>query len=99
MKIFVWFGDEEQVKLMKHIGYKPVALETADILPGLQTGMIDVVPLPPIYALSYQFYAPLPHMLNLNWSPFVGATSDMERSMNEWMLDIHPYSVEFEVKK
>jgi hypothetical protein len=29
---------------------------------------------------------------------FVGATSDMERSMNEWMLDIHPYSVEFEVK-
>jgi hypothetical protein len=30
---------------------------------------------------------------------FVGATSDMERSMNEWMLDIHPYSVEFEVKK
>jgi Cytochrome c554 and c-prime len=29
---------------------------------------------------------------------FVGATSDMERSMNEWMLDIHPYTVEFEVK-
>lgn len=29
---------------------------------------------------------------------FVGATTDMERSMNEWMLDIHPYSVEFEVK-
>ncbi len=29
---------------------------------------------------------------------FVGATLDMERSMNEWMLDIHPYSVEFEVK-
>ncbi len=30
---------------------------------------------------------------------FVGATRDMERSMNEWMLDIHPYSVDFEVKK
>lgn len=29
---------------------------------------------------------------------FVGATLDMERSMNEWMLDLHPYSVEFEVK-
>lgn len=29
---------------------------------------------------------------------FVGATSDMERAMNEWMLDIHPYTVEFEVK-
>ncbi|MEX2615014.1 MAG: multiheme c-type cytochrome [Alphaproteobacteria bacterium] len=29
---------------------------------------------------------------------FVGATSEMEQSMNEWMLDIHPYTVEFEVK-
>jgi len=29
---------------------------------------------------------------------FVGATSEMEESMNEWMLDIHPNAVEFEVK-
>ncbi|MBT3790475.1 MAG: cytochrome C [Alphaproteobacteria bacterium] len=29
---------------------------------------------------------------------FIGATQDMIRSMNEWMLDIHPYTVEFEVK-
>lgn len=28
---------------------------------------------------------------------FVGATDDMERAMNEWMLDIHPYTVEFTV--
>ena len=30
---------------------------------------------------------------------FVGATTDMERSMNEWMLNIHASSAEFEVKK
>ena len=29
---------------------------------------------------------------------FVGATLDMERAMNEWMLDIHPYTVEFQVQ-
>jgi hypothetical protein len=29
---------------------------------------------------------------------FVGATSEMERAMNEWMLDYHAYQVEFEVK-
>ena len=29
---------------------------------------------------------------------FVGATGDMEQAMNEWMLDMHPYTVEFEVK-
>lgn len=29
---------------------------------------------------------------------FVGATTEMERSINDWMIDIHPYAVEFEVK-
>ncbi len=29
---------------------------------------------------------------------FVGATLDMEQAMNEWMLDIHPYTVELDVK-
>jgi nitrate/TMAO reductase-like tetraheme cytochrome c subunit len=29
---------------------------------------------------------------------FIGATQDMIRTMNEWMIDIHPYTVEFEVK-
>lgn len=29
---------------------------------------------------------------------FVGATKEMEQSMNQWMLDMHPYTVEIEVK-
>ncbi len=29
---------------------------------------------------------------------FVGATKDMEQAINEWMIDIHPYAVEFEVR-
>jgi hypothetical protein len=29
---------------------------------------------------------------------FVEATPEMEQAMNEWMLDIHPQTVQFEVK-
>jgi hypothetical protein len=29
---------------------------------------------------------------------FIGSTIEMEQAMNQWMLDIHPYTVEFEVK-
>ncbi len=29
---------------------------------------------------------------------FVGATVDMEQSINEWMVDLHPAAVEFEVR-
>ena len=29
---------------------------------------------------------------------FIGATTEMEQAMNEWMLDYHAYTVEFEVQ-
>jgi len=29
---------------------------------------------------------------------FVKATPEMEQAMNEWMIDVHPYTVEFDVK-
>ena len=29
---------------------------------------------------------------------FVGSTRSMEKRINDWMIDIHPYAVEFEVK-
>jgi len=29
---------------------------------------------------------------------FIGSTIEMEEAMNAWMLDIHPYTVEFEIK-
>lgn len=72
-KIFTWAGDPKQVKLMRAAGYYPVPLETEDILPGLATGLIDVIPAPPIFALAGQMDKRAPHMLDLNWAPLVGA--------------------------
>lgn len=73
MKIFTWAGDVPQVDIMKTLGYQPVVLEISDILPGLQTGMINAVPSTPFYALVGQFYGQVPNMLDLNWVPLVGA--------------------------
>jgi TRAP-type C4-dicarboxylate transport system substrate-binding protein len=73
MKLFTWAGNTEQVQIYKSVGFNPVPLETADILPGLQTGLIEAVPLPPVFALATQVDTRAPHMLELNWSPLVGA--------------------------
>lgn len=72
MKLFTWAGDAHQLEIMKTGGYQPVPLETNDILPSLQTGLITAVPSTPFYALAGQFYGPAPHMLELNWAPLVG---------------------------
>ena len=73
MKFFVWGAEQEQQAIMKQLGYTPVPLETADILPALQTGMINTVPTTPYFALAGQVYATAPNMLDLNWAPVVGA--------------------------
>ena len=73
MKIFAWAGDAPQTDIMKSLGYHPVALEVSDILPGLQTGMVNMVPSTPFWALTLQFYNHAPYMLELDWAPMVGA--------------------------
>jgi len=71
-KLFVWSGDTPQVDIMKDAGFNPIALETADILPGLSSGLIDAVPTTPAVANGAQFYTATRHMLELNWAPLVG---------------------------
>lgn len=73
MRFFAWGGEVEQQEIMKRLGYTPVPLETGDILPAIQTGMIDAVPSTPYFALATQIYNSAPNMLDLNWAPIVGA--------------------------
>lgn len=80
-RIFQWAGTPAQVDMMKTMDYHPVVLELADILTSLQTGMIDVVPVAPMWALAFQLYGKARHMLNMNWVPIVGATVI---SVNAW---------------
>jgi TRAP-type C4-dicarboxylate transport system substrate-binding protein len=71
-KLFVWAGSVDQVDIMKRLGYNPVPLETADILTSLQTGLINAVSVPPIYAARSQFHTYAPHMVDLKWAVLVG---------------------------
>lgn len=73
LKVFTWSGNPHQVEIYKSAGFDAVALETADILPSLQTGLIDVAPLPPVFALATQVDTRAPHMIEVNWAPLVGA--------------------------
>lgn len=73
MKVFTGAGNHPQIQLMKEAGFNPVPLELNDVLTGIQTGMVDAVPVFPLYALSGQFYTGLKHMLEVNWVPLPGA--------------------------
>lgn len=73
LKLFSWSGYPEQVQVYKDAGFNAVPLETADIVPSLQTKLIDAVPAPPFFAMAGQMDTRAPFMLELNWAPLVGA--------------------------
>ncbi|OGB71003.1 MAG: C4-dicarboxylate ABC transporter substrate-binding protein [Burkholderiales bacterium RIFOXYC12_FULL_65_23] len=83
MKFFAWGSEPDQQGIMKSLGYTPVPLETTDILPAIQTGMINVVPATPYFALATQIYTSAPHMLEINWAPIVGALVVTRKAWDE----------------
>src|SRR3989442_887582 len=72
-KLFVAASRPAETDIYRFVGCNPVPLEVADILPSLQTGLIDCVCMPPSIALAIQLDAVAPHMLDMNWVPLVGA--------------------------
>ncbi len=72
-KLFTWAGDTKQTDLLKRLGFRPVPIDSTDITSSLQTGLIDIVPMPPFYALASQSYKSAPHMLDIRYTPLVGA--------------------------
>ena len=79
-KLFVWAGDDERVQWWKRNGFQPVPLAATDIMTGLQTGMIEMVPTTPLAALNFQWFRQTPYMHDKGLAPLVGATVVTNRS-------------------
>jgi TRAP-type C4-dicarboxylate transport system substrate-binding protein len=88
LKLFSWSGYPAQVEIYKSAGFDAVPLETADIVPSLQTGLIDAVPAPPFFAMAAQMDSRAPHMLQINWAPLVGALVVRKESWEKLPADI-----------
>ena len=80
-KLFFWGSDTTYVELLKTTGFNPVPLAITDLLPSLQTGLVDSFAAPPTAALSFQWFAFAPHMTDLRWQPLPGTTVV---SMKQW---------------
>ncbi len=72
-KFFVWGDDADTMKIWNSAGYSPVPLAVTDILPNLQTGLINAFDTTPVSALSFQWFALALHMTDIKWAPLLGA--------------------------
>jgi len=72
VKMWVSAGDDRMVQMWKDAGFQPVALSATDIQTGLQTGMIDALPMTPLGILVLQWFRTTPHMVDAGMAPLVG---------------------------
>jgi TRAP-type C4-dicarboxylate transport system substrate-binding protein len=72
-KVFTWEGDPASAEAWKAAGFHPVVLSSTDIVPSLQTGLIDTVPMAPLYALSSRAFERARYMTDLPWAVLTGA--------------------------
>jgi TRAP-type C4-dicarboxylate transport system substrate-binding protein len=72
-RLWTAVGDDAWARALQRAGYRPVALPTTEILTGLQSGLIDAFDAPPVVALSSQWFGQAKNMMDLRWSPLVGA--------------------------
>lgn len=74
MKLCVLQGDAGSFAIYQQNGFHPVALAATDIFSGLQTGLVDAIQGPPLFALTNQWYVGAKNMLDIKFALLVGAT-------------------------
>jgi TRAP-type C4-dicarboxylate transport system substrate-binding protein len=74
LKLFMWAGDTNLLQLYKETGFHPVPLTVPDLLPSLQTGMVNGYSTTPLASLAFQWFGLAPNMAELRYAPLTGAT-------------------------
>ena len=65
LKAWIPEGDPIAAELIKTFGISPIPLTIPDVLPALQTGIIDAVAVPPVVALALQWHNYIEYVLDL----------------------------------
>ena len=89
-KVWAWEGDPKSVDAYRAAGFHPVVLSSSDIVPSLQTGMIDCVPNVPLYVLTARLFDRAKYMLDVPWSYMVGATLVRKEAWDKVPADLRP---------
>jgi TRAP-type C4-dicarboxylate transport system substrate-binding protein len=74
LRLWIGTGSPESERLAEEIGFRAVPLPVTDMLTGLQTGLIEAIDVPPLFALLDRSYQAAPFMTELRFAPLNAAT-------------------------
>ena len=89
-RIFAWEGDPRSVDAFRAAGFRPVVLSSTDLVPSLQTGMIDCVTNVPLYVMTTRMFEKASQMMDLPWGYIYGATIVKRETWDKVAPDVRP---------
>jgi TRAP-type C4-dicarboxylate transport system substrate-binding protein len=82
MKLAASATETASVDILKWAGFNPVPISTVDSVTGLQTGLIDCLYLPIIFAEGSNLFRYAGNMTDMKWAPLQGAVIVHEKAWN-----------------
>jgi len=73
-KMWVWDTDPVSKEVMKQAGVNAIPLSVPDVLPSLQTGVVDAFPNSPYGAIALQWYTKAAYITNLKLAVTIGGS-------------------------
>jgi TRAP-type C4-dicarboxylate transport system substrate-binding protein len=90
LKLFAWEGDPGSVEALRQAGLQPVVLSSTDLVPALQTGMVDCVGNVPLYVLTARLFERARYLTDLPWGYLVGATVVRQEAWERIPAELRP---------
>jgi TRAP-type C4-dicarboxylate transport system substrate-binding protein len=89
-KLFAWEGDPATVEAWRAAGFHPVVLSSTDLLPALQTGMVDCFSNVPLYVLTARLHQKARYQLDLPWGYMAAATVVRQEAWERVPAELRP---------
>ena len=89
-KLFAWAGDPKAVDAIKLAGFEPVVVSATDMLPSLQTKLLDAFNATPLSVLALRWYDSIHNMTDFKWSLLTGATVITKAEWDKIPADLRP---------
>ena len=86
-KVWVPQNDVVSARLAQSIGVTPIPLTLPDVLPGLQTGLVNTVAVSPMGAIMLQWHTRVAHITDMPLMYFCGVISLTGKSFNKLSAD------------
>lgn len=89
-KLWISAGDAKTERLYKQFGMQVVPLPLSEVSTGLQSGLVEAITVPPLYAMLDGSFQRATNMTDIKWAPVIAGTVVSKQAWEKVPADLRP---------